>query len=82
MDAMRGVFVLPSSPTEAESRLVDSLMALSSRGLWSLLTIGVAMLVYENAATTTTQLPYVEIPRWRTSSYPSFISSLLISRRG
>jgi hypothetical protein len=28
-----GRFVLPSSPTEAESRLGDSLMALSSRGL-------------------------------------------------
>ena len=33
MDAMRGEFVLPSSPTEAESRLVDSLMALSFQGL-------------------------------------------------
>jgi hypothetical protein len=63
MGAMRGAFDWQSPPTEAPNRFVDLSTAPSLRGRWSSRTSGAVTPTCGSAATITTPLPNVEIPK-------------------
>jgi hypothetical protein len=63
MGAMRGAFGWQLPLTVAPNRFVDLSMAPSLRGRWSSRTIGAVTPACENAATITTPLPNVAIPK-------------------